>query len=92
MTPLMVPIVPEDMTEVPEPYSEVLCNSVDSKYLDFLKELSCAAVRSRTTLVINLIEKENCTSYEDTGYCPSTGFIFHNTDVVLNQEGSASAR
>lgn len=88
----MVSIVPDDMTEVPKPHSEVLCNSNDSRYLQFLKELSCAAVRSKTTLVINLIEKENCTLFDDAGYCPSKGFVFHNTDIVLNEEGSVSAR
>lgn len=88
----MVPIVPDDMTEVPKPHSEVLCNSNNSRYLQFLKELSCAAIRSNTTIVINLIEKENCTFYDDARYCPTKDFVFHNTDIVLNEEGSVSAR
>lgn len=80
------------MTEVPEPFSENLCNSSNSKYLYFLKQLSCAAVNKGTTVVINLIEKANCTLNNMNGFCPTTGFLYYNSDVVLNEEGSVSAR
>lgn len=80
------------MTEVPEPFSENLCNSSNSKYRDFLKQLSCAAVRRQTTIVANLIEKENCTMNNVTGFCPSSGWIYYNCDVVFNWEGSVSAK
>lgn len=92
MTSVSHPIKPEEVTEVPEAYSELLCNSSNSKYLHFLKQLSCAAVNKNATVVVNIIEKENCTSNNASGYCPSTGLLYHNTDVALNEKGFVSAR
>lgn len=92
LTSLLRPLEEKEVTEVPEVFSENLCNSSNTKYLPFLKQLSCAAINTNTTLIINLVEKVNCTSNNASGYCPSTGFLYHNTDVVLNEEGSVSAR
>lgn len=92
LTNLVVPIDPLVVTEVPRPYSESLCNSSKLEYLDFIKKLACIAMKKNTTLVINLIEKENCTSNDMSGFCPTTGLVFYNSDVVLNEEGSVSAR
>lgn len=92
LVPFLRPLNEEELTEVPEASSESLCNSSNSKYLPFLKQLSCAAVNTNTTIIVNLIEKVNCTVNNASGYCPSAGFIYHNTDVVLNEEGSISAR
>lgn len=86
------PLKAEEVTEVPEALSDNLCNSSNSKYLDYLKQLSCAAVRKKTVVVVNLIEKENCTLHNSSGFCPSTGLVYYNTDVALNEEGSVSAR
>lgn len=88
----MRPLDEKQVTEVPEDLSENLCNSSNSKYFPFLKQLSCAAANTNTTLIINLIEKVNCTFKNASGYCPSSGLIYHNTDVVLNNEGTVSAR
>lgn len=83
---------PESVTEVPEPLNEVLCNSSNSRYLPFMKKLSCAAVEANTTVVINIIEKENCTMNNVPEFCPSSGLVYYNSDVVLNENGSVSAR
>lgn len=92
MSSLSHPLEAAQVTEVPEAYSEILCNSSNSKYHQFLKQLSCAAVNKNTTVVVNIVEKENCTSSNVSGYCPATGLVYHNTDVALNEKGFVSAR
>lgn len=85
-------LISERVTEVPEPLNGTLCNSSNVKYLPFLKQLSCAAMEANTTVVINIIEKENCTLNNVPGFCPPKGLVYYNSDVVLNEKGSISAR
>ncbi|KAJ8916581.1 hypothetical protein NQ315_000225 [Exocentrus adspersus] len=79
-------------TTVPLPFTEVACNSFDSTYKDYLKRFSCAAIEYNTTIVVNLMEKENCTSNNATGFCPSSGIVYYNSDVAFNNSGGVIGR
>ncbi|XP_074032951.1 vanin-like protein 3 isoform X2 [Leptinotarsa decemlineata] len=82
----------EFYSEVPKPFEVILCNSTDKRYKDYLKELSCAAVKYNTTIVVNTVEKENCTSNNSTGFCPSSGIVLYNTNVAFDRNGFVSGR
>lgn len=92
LTPWRPPVKSVLITEVPVPNSEIVCNSLNPKYRPFLKQLSCSAVKRQTTLVVNLVEKENCTQNPVVGFCPSGGLIYYNSDIVLNEHGTVSAK
>ncbi|XP_018565185.1 vanin-like protein 3 [Anoplophora glabripennis] len=79
-------------TEVPLPFTEVICNSTDTTYKNYLKRFSCAAIDYNTTVVVNIIERENCTSNNATGFCPSSGIIYYNSDVAFNSSGGVIGR
>ncbi|KAG5889554.1 hypothetical protein JTB14_024961 [Gonioctena quinquepunctata] len=90
---LMPPGDLENLTgEVPKPFEKILCNSSDEKYKDYLKEFSCAAIENNITIVINSVEKENCTLNNSTGFCPESGIIFYNTDIAFNEKGFVSGK
>lgn len=67
-----------------------LCNSSNDIYPDFLRNLSCAAIRYNTTIVINLTEKEKCNTNEDD--CQESGLIYYNTNLVFGPGGNPIAR
>ncbi|KAG5899628.1 hypothetical protein JTB14_036001 [Gonioctena quinquepunctata] len=79
-------------SEVPEPFKEFICNSTNGKYKEYLKNISCAAIEFNVTIVINVVEKENCTSTTSTGVCPDSGFVYYNTDIAFNEDGVVSGR
>lgn len=79
-------------TEVPLPFSEIICNSSDTTYKEYLKKFSCAAIEYNTTIVVNLIEKENCASNNATGFCPSSGIVYYNSNVAFNNSGGVIGR
>ncbi|KAJ8950745.1 hypothetical protein NQ318_011238 [Aromia moschata] len=79
-------------SEVPVPFTDIICNSTDTRYHDYLKNLSCAAIEHNTTVVINIVEKENCTLNNATGFCPSSGIVYYNSDVAFNESGGVSGR
>lgn len=80
----------EYSTEVPEPHAESLCGSNSSRYAEFLKEVACISERYNTTIVINLVEKFNCTM--DKYHCPKSGAKYYNTNVALNETGYVTGR
>lgn len=62
-------------------------------YANFLMELSCAARRLHKYLVINLTEKENCSSVQfDPRPCASDDLNIYNTNVVFDREGRVVSR
>lgn len=79
-------------TEVPLPFTEIICNTTDTTYKDYLKRFSCAAIQYNTTVVVNLIEKENCTTNNATGFCPTSGIIYYNSNVAFNNSGGVVGR
>ncbi|KAJ8984125.1 hypothetical protein NQ317_017335 [Molorchus minor] len=81
-----------DSSEVPDPFTEILCNSTDTRYQDYLKEFSCAAIEYNTTVIINMVEKENCTLKNSTGFCPSSGIVYYNANVAFNESGGVSGK
>ncbi|KAJ8984124.1 hypothetical protein NQ317_017334 [Molorchus minor] len=81
-----------ESTEVPEPFTEIICNSTDTRYEDYLKDFSCAAIEHNTTVVINIVEKENCTLKNSTGFCPSSGIVYYNADIAFNESGGVSGK
>ncbi|XP_017477046.1 PREDICTED: vanin-like protein 2 [Rhagoletis zephyria] len=64
-----------------------------SIYSDFLVQLSCSARQARKYLVINLTERENCsTTALDPRPCASNGLNIYNTNVVFDREGRVISR
>ncbi|XP_053948035.1 vanin-like protein 1 [Anastrepha ludens] len=84
-------------TFVPDPDSAVdtipclLGNT--SVYSDFLVQLSCSARQARKYVVVNLTERDNCTtSQQDPRPCASSGLNTFNTNVVFDREGRVISR
>ncbi|XP_050513254.1 vanin-like protein 3 isoform X2 [Diabrotica virgifera virgifera] len=67
--------------------SETICNSSESRVKEYLKLFSCAAIRKNTSIAINVIEQDNCTS---NGACESP--IYYNTVVIFDNNGRLSGR
>lgn len=63
-----------------------LCSSKgNQEEAAFLVDLACAAQKSNTYLVANLIEKSKCTDLEN---CAEDGWDLYNTNVVLDRNGA----
>ncbi|XP_064540644.1 vanin-like protein 2 [Drosophila montana] len=84
----------EMATFVPHPAQNITpCYSPD--YELFLVELSCATRSRGIYVVINVVEKELCgDNYgSDTlNPCPSAGFRYFNTNIVLDRSGRVVSR
>ncbi|CAH1978067.1 unnamed protein product [Acanthoscelides obtectus] len=83
-------------TAVPLPYTHLLCNSTTPQYKEYLKQLSCAALEKKTTLVVNLLEVVDCKNPPPDEHCTRQGrkleSVYHNTDVVFDHNGYVAAR
>ncbi|VEN39431.1 unnamed protein product, partial [Callosobruchus maculatus] len=83
-------------TPVPAPFKQLLCNSTAPEYKDYLKQLSCAAMEKKTTVVINVREVVDCKDPPSDEYCTRHGnkldSVLHNTDVVFDHNGHVAAR
>lgn len=85
----------EEATFVPNPSLGLVtpCDSTSGEYHELLVQLSCAAKRLATYLVINLTEKEWCATVpEDTRPCAASGLNLFNTNVVFNRNGAVISR
>ncbi|KAI4454854.1 biotinidase-related [Holotrichia oblita] len=69
--------------EVPEK-SEGAVPCGDNSYPQFFNDLSCLAKNHSTYLVVNLLEKKNCTSDD----CASDNWNLYNTNVVFDRSGT----
>ncbi|XP_063699008.1 vanin-like protein 1 [Culicoides brevitarsis] len=76
----------ESAVFVPDPQLKV--NPCESKdYFDvIIKNVSCAARKSKKYVLINLTEKANCDPKSDKN-CPETKLKRFNTNVVFDREG-----
>nr|XP_013100686.1 unnamed protein product [Stomoxys calcitrans] len=87
---------PFHLTYVPSEKDQIvpcLANGTDTPYSDFFVTLSCAARRVQKYLVINLTEKENCTTVPlDVRPCASNGLNIYNTNVVFDRDGKVVSR
>nr|CAI5821017.1 unnamed protein product [Callosobruchus analis] len=83
-------------TPVPAPFTHFLCNSTAPEYKDYLKQLSCAALTKKTTVVVNLREIVDCKNPPPDEHCTRHGkkldSVLHNTDVVFDHNGHVAAR
>ncbi|VEN39432.1 unnamed protein product [Callosobruchus maculatus] len=79
-------------TAVPAPFTHLLCNSTSPKYKDYLKELSCAALKKKTAVVVNLREVVDCKDPPPDEHCTRHGKKLDNTDVVFDHNGHVAAR
>ncbi|XP_055845560.1 vanin-like protein 2 isoform X2 [Episyrphus balteatus] len=83
-------------TFVPDPTSNIVpCKQ--SQYAHFLQKLSCQAQISQKYIVVNLIEKENCTketqaAKNDPRPCSNDGLNIFNTNVVFDRNGTVISR
>ncbi|XP_037931637.1 vanin-like protein 1 [Teleopsis dalmanni] len=81
---------------IPDPSLEAnaLCDLLQPNiYHTLLVQLSCAAKKYQKYLLINLTEKENCTTVpEDTRPCSSNGINIFNTNVVFDRSGVIISR
>ncbi|XP_005179991.2 vanin-like protein 1 [Musca domestica] len=85
----------DQSTFVPDPTKLLVapCDDVENVYHDFLKQLSCAARKYARYLVINLTEKELCSSVpDDPRPCASSGLNIYNTNVVFDRLGQVISR
>lgn len=85
-----------EMTFVPDPAINhtAPCDQVDdrnSPYHEFLRRISCAASQAKTYVVINVKEKENCTTRTGVS-CASNGLNIYNTNVVFDRSGRVISR
>ncbi|XP_055913402.1 vanin-like protein 2 isoform X2 [Eupeodes corollae] len=83
-------------TFVPDPKLNITpCNQ--TQYAYFLQKLSCQAKISKKYVVVNLVEKENCTAEsqianKDPRRCASYGLNQYNTNVVFDRNGVIVSR
>ncbi|XP_065365721.1 uncharacterized protein LOC135958754 [Calliphora vicina] len=85
----------EQATFVPNPSKDLIvpCEVNTGEYNTLLVQLSCAAKKLSAYVVINLTEKEWCTTVpEDTRPCASSGLNLYNTNVVLDRKGTVISR
>ncbi|XP_037808612.1 vanin-like protein 1 [Lucilia sericata] len=85
----------EEATFVPNPAKGLIipCNVNTGEYHDLLVQLSCAARKLASYVVINLTEKELCSTVpEDTRPCASSGLNLYNTNVVFDRNGAVLSR
>ncbi|XP_061400808.1 vanin-like protein 1 [Musca vetustissima] len=85
----------DQATFVPDPQKSLiaLCDDAEDIYHNLLKQLSCAARKYNRYLVINLTEKELCSSVpEDPRPCASNGLNIYNTNVVFDRKGQVVSR
>lgn len=85
----------EHTTFVPDPSKELVvpCDSAEGLYHNLLMKISCAARTYAKYVVINLTEKELCSSVpEDTRPCASSGLNIYNTNVVFDRSGAVISR
>lgn len=84
-----------EATFVPNPQIQQIapCDVSTGEYHTFLQQISCAARKLGIYVVINLTEKEWCSTVpEDTRECASTGLNIFNTNVVFDREGRVISR
>lgn len=55
-----------------------------------MKTLSCAAIDHEIYVVVNHLEKQDCTGYEET--CPIDGFYIYDVNLVLDRTGRVIAK
>lgn len=72
------------------------CGSI-TEYEDYLIQLSCAAANKSVYIVINVKEKEICTTETqaligDKRPCASDGYSLYNTNVAFDRKGAVVAR
>ncbi|XP_015515434.2 vanin-like protein 1 [Neodiprion lecontei] len=78
---------------VPDAGLDIPCDNASTVVIEALKLISCAAKQYSIYVVVNVIEKENCTSTGTTSRpCPSDGYFFYNTNVVFNRTGGIVSR
>ena len=85
----------DEATFVPNPEKQQItpCDDNSGEYHTFLQQISCAARRLGIYVVINLTEKEWCSTIpEDTRKCATTGLNIFNTNVVFNRNGVVISR
>ncbi|KAM7350200.1 uncharacterized protein ACRADG_008837 [Cochliomyia hominivorax] len=85
----------QEATFVPNPSKGFItpCNDTSGEYHSLLVQLSCAAKKLASYLVINLTEKELCATVpEDKRPCASSGLNLFNTNVVFNRNGTVISR
>ncbi|XP_073835516.1 vanin-like protein 1 [Musca autumnalis] len=85
----------DQATFVPDPTKGLIapCDDEENTYHDLLKQLSCAARKHSLYLVINLTEKELCSSVpEDPRPCASNDLNVYNTNVVFDRQGQVISR
>ncbi|CAG9854323.1 unnamed protein product [Phyllotreta striolata] len=77
-------------TKIPEKFTDVICNSSDNNYKLYLKLFSCAAIKYNTSIAINVIEEEHCSTNTDCG--TNTDKKYYNSLVVFDEHGLVSGR
>lgn len=78
----------ETAVYVPDPKLAVSpCESKDNTYDIILKNVSCAARKTKKYVLINLTEKSDCTIDENNN-CPEDKIIYYNTNVVFDRTGA----
>lgn len=77
------------LTYVPDPQEKVVPCEIPN-YDFFLTELSCAVRSRKMYVVVNLLEKYQCTSADN--HCGSDGLKIFNTNVVFDREGRVISR
>ncbi|KAM7347153.1 vanin-like protein 1 [Cochliomyia hominivorax] len=77
------------MTYVPDPKDKISPCEIPN-YDWFLTELSCAIRSSKLYVVINVVEKFQCTRNEE--HCGEEGLKKYNTNVVFDREGRVISR
>lgn len=75
-------------TVIPKKFDNIICNSTDQLYKEYLKLFSCAAIEYNTTIAITILEKENNCKVDRN----CTDVKYYNTVVVFNEQGVVSGR
>ncbi|KAL7286036.1 hypothetical protein TKK_0019645 [Trichogramma kaykai] len=64
----------------------IICANETDYYAKSLRMISCSAHANRVYVVVNHLERVDCSSDEDED-CPSDGFLLYNSQVVFDRSG-----
>ncbi|XP_046739491.1 vanin-like protein 1 [Diprion similis] len=78
---------------IPDPGTDVPCDNSSTVVMEALRLISCGAKNNSMYVVVNLHEKENCTTTGTSSRpCPSDGYFYYNTNVAFDRKGAIVSR